>query len=99
MAKSLTGLGTTLGAQGYLEKSIATLQQARDLYKELQQPGKITEVDSLYRIAQQTLDGQELEVSAWPPPMTLEWHSGQCIQTLLADGSASIIHPLFMQRQ
>ena len=64
MAKSLTGLGTTLGAQGYLEKSMATLQQARDLYQELNQPEKITEVDNLYSIAQQTLDGQELEVSA-----------------------------------
>ncbi|WP_458789324.1 tetratricopeptide repeat protein [Adonisia turfae] len=60
-AKSLTGLGTTLGAQGYLEKSMATFQQARDLYEQLQQPEKVTEVDNLYDIAKRTLNNEDIE--------------------------------------
>ena len=64
VAKSLTGLGTTLGAQGYLEKSMATLQQARTLYQQLHQPEKVAEVDNLYNIAKQTLDSQNVEVFA-----------------------------------
>ncbi|MEM7793834.1 MAG: tetratricopeptide repeat protein [Cyanobacteria bacterium P01_C01_bin.118] len=63
-AKSLTGLGTTLGAQGYLEKSMAIFQQARDLYEQLQQPEKVTEVNKLYDIAKRTLNDEDIEVFA-----------------------------------
>ncbi len=52
IAKSRAGLGSVLVSQGHLEKGMAELSKARDLYHQLQKPDKADEVERLYQAAQ-----------------------------------------------
>ena len=52
MAQSHQGLGSVLASQGYFKKGMAQLQQARDLYHQLDRPHKVAEIDDLYRAVQ-----------------------------------------------
>ncbi len=45
-------------------ESMATFQQARNLYEQLQQPEKIAEVDSLYNISKRTLNNEDIKAFA-----------------------------------
>lgn len=62
IAKSHSGLGAVLIAQGYLEKGITHLTTARARYQELGQPEAAAEADTLYQAAQTAL--AKLEVTA-----------------------------------
>ncbi|NMF84431.1 tetratricopeptide repeat-containing protein [Nodosilinea sp. P-1105] len=52
IAKSRHGLGSVLASQGYFKKGMAQLQQARDLYQQLDRQNRVKEVDNLYQAAQ-----------------------------------------------
>jgi tetratricopeptide (TPR) repeat protein len=52
IAQSRHGLGSVLASQGYFKKGMAELQQARDLYHQLDRQNRVIEVDNLYQAAQ-----------------------------------------------
>ena len=52
IAQSRHGLGSVLASQGYFKKGMAELQQARDLYHQLNRQTRVREVDNLYQAAQ-----------------------------------------------
>ncbi|MGF1576401.1 MAG: tetratricopeptide repeat protein, partial [Cyanophyceae cyanobacterium] len=52
MAKSRHGLGSVLASQGYFQKGMVELEQARDLYQQLSWPERVAEVEQVYRAAQ-----------------------------------------------
>ncbi len=63
MAKSRHGLGSVLASQGYFQKGMAELEQARDLYQQLGRPERVAEVEQVYRAAQRA-EQQIQEVTA-----------------------------------
>ncbi len=63
IAQSRHGLGSVLASQGYFKKGMAELQQARDLYQQLDRQNRVREVDNLYQAAQRA-EQQMSEVPA-----------------------------------
>ncbi|PZV09974.1 MAG: hypothetical protein DCF32_00975 [Leptolyngbya sp.] len=63
IAQSRHGLGSVLASQGYFKKGMAELQQARDLYHQLDRQNRVREVDNLYQAAQRA-EQQMSEVPA-----------------------------------
>jgi tetratricopeptide (TPR) repeat protein len=64
IAKSRAGLGGVLVSQGHLEKGMTELAVSREIYRDLNQPDQVTEVDSLYQAAQRAIERQTAEVFA-----------------------------------
>ena len=62
IAKSREGLGNILVAQGHLEKGIAELAQAKELYQQLGKTEAAEKVDNIYQLVQQVLEQVKSEV-------------------------------------
>ena len=59
IAKSREGLGGVFVSQGYLEKGMNELAQARELYQQLNQIEKSERVEHLYQVAQRAQEKQK----------------------------------------
>jgi tetratricopeptide (TPR) repeat protein len=62
--QSRAGLGSVLVSQGYLEKGIRELAQAREGYLQLQKDDQACETDNIYQAAKRALERQTDEVYA-----------------------------------
>ncbi|MBW4618899.1 MAG: tetratricopeptide repeat protein [Cyanosarcina radialis HA8281-LM2] len=58
IAQSRAGLGGVLVSQGYLEKGLAELAKAQEIYQHLQKPNKAAELDRLYQLAKRAWEQQ-----------------------------------------
>ncbi|MFM7572212.1 MAG: tetratricopeptide repeat protein, partial [Snowella sp.] len=64
IAKSREGLGNVLISQGYLEKGMDELAQARELYQQFGNTTAAEKVDNTYQSVQQVLEQVKSEVLA-----------------------------------
>lgn len=62
IAKSRTGLGNVFVSQGHLEKGMEELDRAMAIYRQLQQPDKVEEVDTIYQASRRAIERQTTEV-------------------------------------
>jgi len=58
IAQSRAGLGSVLLSQGFLDKGMAALAAARDLYQQLGRTERAAEIESLYQMAERVRQGQ-----------------------------------------